>query len=88
MPLRQKLLQPNPLPGHLLQEGASCGPSCGPTTASKPGLQAHFMCEQLAHRVRQLSLEKQVRLCCLAAACCAGKVPQASLFTISCLKLQ
>ena len=75
MDLRQRLLQANPLPGSLLQEGASCGPSCGPASASKPGLQAHFMCEQLAHRVRQLSLEKQVRLLCLAAASFAGEVP-------------
>ena len=72
--LRERLLQPNPLSGPLLQEGASCGPSCGPTSASKPGLQAHFMCEQLAHRVRQLSLEKQVCLCCLAAASSAVEV--------------
>ena len=71
----------------LLQEGASCGPSCGPTSASKPGLQAHLMCEQLAHRVRQLSHEKQVCLCCLAAASSAGEVPVDSLFTIGCLKL-
>ena len=74
--LRQRLLQPNPLPGPLLQEGGSCGLSCGPTSASKPGVQAHFMCEQLAHRVRQLSLEKQVCPCCLAAPSCVDRVPR------------
>ena len=72
--MRPRPLQLNPGPEMLLQEGASCGPSCGPTSDSKPGLQAHFMCEQLAHRVRQLSLEKQVRLCCLAPGSYANEV--------------